>query len=197
MMKLYIKMPLKKALLLLFIGALVLVAGCTSNVANNATSSNTPGTNTPMAMTYANNYLTYLKSTLEPNNTIPSSNVVQNGSDAAQLTVTLKNTTPNGIWANGTATTMALNIKHYPSVDAATAFYNSQSFGYTTMTNDSLKGTGVPQGVVYAQTMGHNATLIHGATKIGSSSSFLQVTGSMIVQQDEFVVWGDISSMPV
>ena len=51
MMKRYIKMPLKKALPLLFIGALVLVAGCTSNVANNATSSNTPGTNTAMAVT--------------------------------------------------------------------------------------------------------------------------------------------------
>ena len=189
-------MPLKKALPLLFIGALVLVAGCTSNVANNATSSNTPGTNTPMAVTYANNYLTYLKSTLESNNTIPSSNVVQNGSDAAQLTFTLKNTTPNGIWANGTATTMAFNIKQFPSVDAATAFYNSQSFGYTIMTNDSLKGTGVPQGTIYAQTTGHNPTLFHGATKMGSIS-FLQVTGSTIVQQDEFVVWGDISGMPV
>jgi len=191
------KITLKMVLMLGVLAVLIVsVAGCTSNVANNATSSNTPGTNTPMAVTYANNYLTHLKSTLEPNNTIPSSNVVQNGSDAAQLTFTLKNTTPNSIWANGTATTMAFNIKQFPSVDAATAFYNSQSFGYTIMTNDSLKGTGVPQGVVYAQTMGHNATLIHGATKIGSIS-FLQVTGSTIVQQDEFVVWGDISGMPV
>jgi hypothetical protein len=93
------------------------IAGCTSSTRSNQTASSTSTTNNALA--YAKAFAIYLAD----NNTVKQTTVVANGTDGAQLTLILAH--------NGTTNTCAFNIQQFSSVASATAFYNSQSFGYT------------------------------------------------------------------
>jgi hypothetical protein len=154
-----------KAILILGVLAVlfVSVAGCTSPSSTSTTNN---------AQAYAKAFAT----DIGENSTVIQTTIVANGSDGAQLTLILAH--------NGTTNTCAFNIQQFSSVASATAFYNSQSFGYAQVSNG--KGTLYPS--VYSSVMGHNATINKAAATFSSSTNI-----SYVFQQDEFVTWGTVS----
>jgi len=174
--------------------ASLLVSGCTSSTTSSG------GQN--QAMAYATAFVNdNIKGSLGVNETIVSSSVVENGTDGARLTVSTVNTTRDAFYTNGSTGKYALNIKHFSSTDAATAFYNEQSVGYTPVgsygsagqfsisINQSLIN---PRGAYYTVT-GQNATVNSAAAKI-TNLSFVSGESSYVIQQNEFVTWGSTST---
>jgi len=179
------KNTLKMVLILGLLAVLIVsVAGCTSSTSSSNTST---GNSQNLALAYANAILQPANLGLGTNGTLTGSNAFANGSDGAQLTATIKNTTPDGLWTNGTITTMALNVQHFSSVDEATAFYNNQSFGYTAGLNTTINGTSV-----YEQVMGHAPSVSTGSYKL-ASFNFASAQMDLAMQQGEFVMWGQVS----
>jgi hypothetical protein len=182
--------PITAIAVLLLVVASLLIAGCTSST----TSSSGQNQATAYATAYVNDNI---KNSLGVNDTIISTSVVENGTDGAILTVLTANTTKDMVSANGSTTKYVLNVKHFSSTDAATAFYNEQSFGYMqAASNGSYGGLGNmsqpfinPRGAYYTVT-GHNATVNSPAVKI---TSLFPPTVDYLLQQNEFVTWGTIT----
>ena len=186
------KITFKMVLMLGVVAVLVVgICGCTNPV---QTAQNT-GSSSNKAVDLANAYLTNIKNNPGENSTVVSSNVVQNGSDAARISVTIENTTYNSFYPNGTIMTFALNITQFSSTDSASKFYNEQSAGFTQ--DDKNVSVPGPTDMVspYKTVMGHDAAVKHAAAKINTISlSPLSVGASFIVQTDEFVTWGTFTA---
>jgi hypothetical protein len=181
------KITLKMILMLGLLSVLIVsVAGCTSS-----TTSNPTGSSQNNAITYANAYLNDSIKTAYAGQTVTGVSVLANGSNGAQLTATIPNATDN------ITTTITVNIQQFPSVSAATTFFNSQSFGYTLGTpaaaNESITN---PASAAYQDTMGHAPTVTNTAYKI-ESESYYMAQGAVIMQQNEFVIWGTLSAATV
>ena len=174
---------------LLLVVASLLVAGCTNPIQQAAPQNK--------AVDYANAFVAATKkNNTDPNVTFTSVKVSENGTDQARISVTSVNTTKNksSLWSNGSTTTYALNVKKFDTTDAASKFYDDQSFGYSTTNSTNVTTFTSPDTNIYAQVMGHNSTLNQGAYKIGSFN-FISVSASLVLQQSEFVMWGDASIM--
>jgi uncharacterized protein (DUF2141 family) len=173
---------MKTNMKLLTIGVLVAVmlsvsmAGCVSNPLAPASKVND----------YAKNYIAYRTAHADSGYTVTSSKIVQNGTDAVQVTIVMT--------GGGYTETYSMNVKEFSNVNDATAFFNSQSFGMTPASASDLKnmtGAGNP----YDLTFGHNPNTTVGALKYGTIS-LIQATASQVFQQDNFVVWGDVLVSP-
>jgi hypothetical protein len=168
---------------------IVSVAGCTSQSANSgsgSTSGSTSGQNN--AVTYANAFLSDdVKPTFSPSfgYTITSARVIENGSDGARLAVTFSTTNETG--------TLIMNIQQFSSVNDATAFFNSQSFGYTPITTTNATTFPNQASAAYKGTTGHEPSVRAAAYKV-NSESFTGVQADVIKQQGEFVTWGSESA---
>jgi hypothetical protein len=180
------KITLKMVLMLGILTVLVVgVAGCTSNTQNTSNGGGSSGTSQNLALTYANALTQPANSSLGPNETLVSSTVVANGSDGARLTETIKNTTPQSIWPNGTSTTLGVNIQYFSSTGEATSLYNNQSFGYAPASNFTyINGTSA-----YEQVMGHASSTSNQSSKLGNLS-LASVQLNLVIQQGEFVTGG-------
>ncbi|MFZ0926475.1 MAG: hypothetical protein WCE82_09550 [Halobacteriota archaeon] len=187
-----IKITLKMVLMLGIIAVLVVgISGCTNPV---QTAQNTVSPSNK-AVELANALLTNIKNNPGENSTVVSSNVVENGSDAARMSATIENTTYNSFYPNGTITTYTYNITQFSSTDDAAKFYNEQSVGFTQ--NDTGVNAPGPTDMVspYKTVMAHDAAVKHLAVKINSISIFpLSVGASWIVQTDEFVTGGTMTA---
>jgi len=113
--------------------------------------------------------------------TLISSNIVQNGSDAVQVSMTLQNTTPTLIWSNGSIYTYTLNIKQFDNTNDASNFFNSTCFGYSPHAPVNS--------AIYEQVMGHTPTINRYSTQTASLSLF-GASINIASQQDEFVIYG-------
>jgi len=100
------------------------VSGCTT------TQNLITGGQTSQVNTYVNAFVNSTKAEQGPGSTVTSSNVVANGSDAMQVTMTITNTMPTSIRSNGSTYTYALNVKQFDDANDASNFYNSTTFGY-------------------------------------------------------------------
>ncbi len=181
------RITLRKVLMLgVFAVLVVSVAGCTSS-----TTSSSTGSSQNLAVTYANAYLNDSIKTAYAGQAVTGVSVLANGSNGAQLTAAIPNATDN------ITITIAVNIQQFPSVSAATTFFNSQSFGYTLGTpaaaNESITNTA---SAAYQDTMGHAPTITNSAYKIESESVYM-AQGDVIMQQNEFVTWGTFSAATV
>ena len=186
--------PITAIIVLSLVVASLLVTGCTNpiqQVQNAVTPQN-------KAVDYANAFVNYTKNNnTDSNVTFTSVKVSENGTDQARISITSVNTTKNtsSLWSNGSTTTYALNVKKFDSTDAATKFYDDQSFGYSAISSANLTTSFAnPNANIYAQVMGHDSTLNQGAIKIGNFN-FISISASFIIQQSEFVTWGDVSVM--
>lgn len=173
----------------LLVGLVVGVSGCTSTQ-----NPLTGGQTSNKAKAYADAWMNYSESHQGPNETT-TFKVIENGTDSVRISGTTTNTTPSGFWANGTTTTSALNVKYFSNKDEATKFYDNVSFGYTASSAKELSNLTTPDNNIYKQVTGHDATINSGAWKL-INFSFVSLSASVAVQQDEFVIWGDISVMP-
>jgi len=156
------------------------IAGCTSNSTNN-------GAQISQAHAYADAYVNSTKEIIP--NAQYEVNIVDNGTDAVRLSMTIMNNTTNG--GSSTTSTEALNVKQFATKDDATAFFNNVSFGY--MANDSL-ASAKPGTDAYFITTGHNATTQRGAMQI-NSLTLVTTSVSVAIQQNEFVIYGTVSTM--
>ncbi|MGD0716773.1 MAG: hypothetical protein ABR979_01730 [Halobacteriota archaeon] len=185
-------MTKKTAKMVLILGILAVlivgVAGCTSSTQNASSGSASSGNNQNLALAYANALTQPANIGLGPNETLVSSNVVANGSDGARLTETISNTTPQSLWANGTSTTLGINIQYFSSTGEATAFYNNQSFGYTPTSNLTI----INGSSLYEQVMGHAPSISDGAYKL-VNFNFASAQIDVVVQRGEFVMWGEVT----
>ena len=172
------------------IGALTLLivsmSGCTSQ-------SPTTGGQTSQVLKYAEAW----KSVIEKNNTDKNVTLtfktVANGTDAVRMTVTSVNKTKTSSYANGTTTTMSLNIKEFANKDDAKKFFDDVTFGYTAMTNSTLKAGVTESGDnPYVIAIGREPTMVDASWKI-DSFTFVTMGASLAIQQDEFVTYGTIS----
>ena len=113
------------------------------------------------------------------------------GSNGARLSETITNTTPNELWANGTSSAIAVNIQYFASTSEATAFFNNQSFGYTTAPPSYSVST--PNGIAaYKQVTGLTPSIDVEAYKL-ISFNFASVQANVAIQQDAFVIWGQVT----
>jgi hypothetical protein len=173
---------LKMALIIGVLSVLLVgVSGCTS------TQNLITGGQASPVNAYANGFVNSTKTEQAPGCTVTGSNIVANGSNAVQLTMTIKNTTPTSIWANGSTYTYALNIKQFDNTNDASSFYNSTSFGYSQGTTNSTPTSNNSD--VYQQVMGHAPTISRSSTQITSESLF-GASVNIAMQQDEFVIYG-------
>lgn len=182
------KITLKMVLILCILAVLVVgMCGCVSS--NNTTTTSSDN----RAVTYGNAFVKLLKA--EPGNqTVTESKVVANGSDAARLTVVMENRTVNKssiIWQNGTRITMSFNIKSSGSTDAATTFFNDQSFGMTPSNSSSTASMTLPTNDIYKAAFGTEATTNNEAGQLGSFN-FVQFSMSMALQQNDIVMYGTL-----
>lgn len=176
---------IKKLLAVIVLVMALSVAGCiqTQNLSSGSSQVNA----------YANAFVNSTKANLGPGETLVGSNVVQNGSDAMQVTMTVTNTTPTSIWSNGSIYTYALNIKQFDNTNDASNFYNTTSFGYNQGNSSSVSISNTTN--VYQQVMGHAPTLSRYSTQI-ASLSLLGGSINVAVQQDEFVTYGTVTVVP-
>jgi hypothetical protein len=185
------KDTLKMVLVLCVLTGLVVgVCGCTNPVqtAQNAVSPSNK------AIDYGNAFVNNEKQNPGENCTVTSSSVVANGSDAALMTVAVKNSThdPTSLWRNGTTDTFAFNIKQFSSTDEATTFYNTQSFGLTPQPASNVSSGQTNVVNPYEAVTGHNATTINAAMKL-ESFNFISASADLVTQTNEFVIYGTIS----
>ena len=143
--------PITAIIVLSLVVASLLVAGCTNpiqQVQNAVTPQN-------KAVDYANAFVNYTKNNnTDLNVTFTSVKVSENGTDQARISITSVNTTKNtsSLWSNGSTTTYALNVKKFDSTDAATKFYDDQSFGYSAISSANLTTSFAnPNANIYAQ----------------------------------------------
>ena len=179
-----------KSVLITAILVLLVVAmsGCTSSVSNVSVTAQTS-----QAQKYAQAFVDEAKKlNTDPNVTL-TSKIVENGSDAIQLTATSVNATKTAFYANGSTTTIALNIKQFASKADAEKFYNTISFGYTSNNNMTNNVTKLNDNPYFAAT-GKNPTETQASWKL-DSFNFVTMSSSLAVQQDEFVMWGTVSVM--
>jgi hypothetical protein len=182
------KITIKMVLMLSVVAVLVVgICGCTSVSNPLATSSDN------RAVDYGNAFVKLLKA--EPGNqTVTDSKVVANGSDAAQLTVVMENRTVNKtsiLWQNGTRTTMSFNIKSCGSTDAATTFFNDQSFGMTPPNSSEVANMTLPTNDAYKAAFGTAATTNNEAAQFGTFN-FIELSMSMVMQQNDIVMYGTL-----
>jgi hypothetical protein len=180
---------------LLTIGVLVAVVAGVCGCTNPVQTVQNAVTPTNKALDYANALLALTNGTLKPNQTVVNSKVIANGSDGARVTYTMEDTTKNGLWANGTSTTVSGSVKQYSSKDEATKAFDDVSFGYTPGKASDIANMTNPANDTYLKAFGHKATINNQATKI-DNLSFVSVSGSMAEQQDEIVTTVTISAMP-
>ena len=174
--------PLTLIICLTIIAALVIgTCGCTNPTTQSQTS---------QVEIYGKNFLDNAKAKLGPNETLTSSTLVKNGTDAVRLSYTTVNKTASVFTPNGTTATYNYNIKQFSNKDGATKFYNQSSFGYTPYNTSTA-----PKDPTYRQTTGRDATINNVALRI-DSFAFVTSKVSYIMQQDEFVTWGTASVMP-
>jgi hypothetical protein len=175
---------IKKLLAIVVLVMALSVAGCiqTQNASSGSLQVNA----------YANAFVNSTKANLGPGETLVSFNVVQNGSDAMQVTMTVTNTTPTSIWSNGSQYTYALNIKQFDTTNDASNFYNGTSFGYNQGNSASMS---LSTTNVYEQVMGHAPTMNRYSTQ-ETSLSLLGGTINVAIQQDEFVTYGAVTVVP-
>ena len=132
---------------LLTIGVLVAVVvgvcGCTNPV-QTLQNAVTP---TNKAFDYANALLTLTNQSLKRNQTLVSSKVIANGSDGARATYTIEDTSPNGLLANGSRTTVSASVKQYSSKDEATKAFDDASFGFTSSKASEIANLTKPVGL--------------------------------------------------
>jgi CTP-dependent riboflavin kinase len=179
-------MTTKTAKMVLILGILavliVSVAGCTSstqNASSGSTSSAATAQQTPTARDYAQNYLNATIASLGKNETLTNAKIIGNETDTAQLSYAITNTTSQPvIYTTGFTTTYGLNVTRFPSVEAATQFYEQTSLGYTPY-QPTLNAS------VYKTTTGHNPTINNESRRLNSITQ-----ASIATQQDEFVTWG-------
>jgi len=186
------KIALKMVLVLCIFAVLIVgICGCTHPVqtAPNAVSPSNK------AVDYGNAFVNVVKQNAGENASVTSSSVVATGSDAALMTIILKNTTHDSsrlIWQSGTVATYALNIKQFSSTDDASAFYGKQSFGLTPqhVKNASEGQTNVVS--PYKTVTGNDPTTVNAATG-GLSFNFVTASETFVAQTNEFVIYGTIS----
>ena len=176
---------IKKLLAIIVLVMALSVAGCTG--IQNPLS----GNQTSQVNAYANAFVSSFKANLGPGESLVSSNVVQNGSDAVQVTLTVANTTPTSIWSNGSTDTYALNVKQFDNTNDASNFYNSTTFGY----NPSASTNGAASANAYQQVMGHAPTISRVASQTVSLSLFGESI-NLAAQQGEFVIYGAATAVP-
>jgi hypothetical protein len=165
------KITSKMVLMLGVLAVLIVsVAGCTSSTSSNTTTTTQPQS---QAVAYANAFGSHIVNN-NPNDTT-NYNAVANGTNAAQLTITLVNTT--------STTTYALNVKQFSTTADATTFYNSTSFGYNPLGYDIIT-------TPYTQVMGYTPTVSRGSTQPQNN---LGGAINVIMQADEFVVYGTLT----
>jgi archaellin len=185
------KMRLKIAsfVLIFVLVAAVFVAGCAS--IQNPTS----GGQTSKVKAFSDALVNTVKSNLGPNETMVSSKVVENGTDATRVTFIVQNTTPQGqVNPNGTTATLSADVKQFPTKEDATSFYDNVSFGHTNLNKNESGMTPLQPKIVepYEETMGHAPTIVNGSYK-ADNLSLANGQGSIALQGDEFVIWGQIS----
>jgi uncharacterized lipoprotein YehR (DUF1307 family) len=146
------------------------IAGCTSSTNNNTT---TTTQQQSQAVAYANAFGSHVVNN-NPNDTT-NYNAVANGTDAAQLTITLVNAT--------STTTYALNVQQFSTTADATTFYNSSSFGYNPL-------VGAITTTPYTQVIGHTPTVNRASTQPQNN---LGEPLNIVMQADEFVVYGTLT----
>jgi hypothetical protein len=180
------KITLKMVFMLCVLAVLVVgMCGCTS-VSNPLTTSSDN-----RAVDYGNAFVKLLTA---GNQTVTESKVVANGSDAARLTVVMENRTVNKssiIWQNGTRITMSFNIKSCGSTDAATTFFNDQSFGMTPSNSSEVANMTLPANDAYKAAFGTAATTNNEAAQLGTFN-FIEFSMSMATQQNDIVVYGTL-----
>jgi len=176
---------IKKLLAIIVLVMALSVAGCTG--IQNPLS----GNQTSQVNAYANAFVSSFKANLGPGESLVSSNVVQNGSDAVQVTLTVANTTPTSIWSNGSTDTYALNVKQFDNTNDASNLYNSTTFGY----NPSASTNGAASANAYQQVMGHAPTISRVASQTVSLSLFGESI-NLAAQQGEFVIYGAATAVP-
>jgi hypothetical protein len=180
------KITLKMVFMLCVLAVLVVgMCGCTS-VSNPLTTSSDN-----RAVDYGNAFVKLLTA---GNQTVTESKVVANGSDAARLTVVMENRTVNKssiIWQNGTRITMSFNIKSCGSTDAATTFFNDQSFGMTPSNSSEVANMTLPANDAYKAAFGTAATTNNEAAQLGTFN-FIEFSMSMAMQQNDIVVYGTL-----
>ncbi|HYB59606.1 MAG TPA: hypothetical protein VEB88_05110 [Candidatus Acidoferrales bacterium] len=168
----------KRLLTIIVLVTMLSVAGCIGNPLSSQTS---------QVNAYANAYINATKAYLGPNVTLASSNIVQNGSNAVQLTMTIQDTTPISIWSNGSTYTYAVNIKQFDNANDASNFFNSTSFGYTPRAPADSN--------IYQQVMGHAPKINRYSIQTVSLSLFGE-SFNIAQQQDEFVIYGTGTAGP-
>jgi hypothetical protein len=173
--------------------ASLLVAGCTTSTQN--TTNTTTSGQTSQVKAFSEALLNNVKKNLGPNETMVSSKIVENGTDSMRVTYTVANTTPQGlINPNGTTATLTVNVKQFPTKENAAKFYDNVSFGYTVLNKNELGTSPLQPGIVdpYKEAMGRSATITNSSYKT-ESLSFVMGQGSIALQADEFVIWGQMS----
>jgi hypothetical protein len=185
------KDTLKMVLVLCVLAGFVIsVCGCTNplQTAQNAVSPSNK------AIDYGNAFVNYIKADPGENCVVTSSSVVANGSDAARMSVTIQNNTHNSssIWSNGTTSTIAFNIKHFSSTDAATSFYQDQSFGLTPQQAKNVSQGQTNLVSPYKQVTGNDPTVVNAAMG-GVTFNWVSAGATIVAQTNEFVTYGTIS----
>jgi hypothetical protein len=153
-----------------------------------------PSSQPSQAYAYASAYSNYTKYIAVGNETNASptytytSNIVNNGTDAVQLTIVIRAATPGAMYGRCSTDTFALNIKQFDTITDASNFFNSTSFGYYTQ---GITERAAPE---YQQVMGRAPTLSRYAstTNLGPGNIFLEQ--HILQQQDEFVLWGTFTA---
>jgi hypothetical protein len=184
--------PIAVIAVLLVVVASLSVSGCTTSTKQNSTT----GGQTSQVMKYAEAVNeTFNKNSTGKNVTV-TTKIVANGTDAVRMTVTLVNKTkdPKSLSANGSTTTEAFNIKQFANKGDAKKFYDDISFGYAA--NSEFQKNVSKQGDnPYFVAMGREPTSTQASWKI-DSFSFVSLSASVAIQQDEFVTYGTMSVMP-
>ncbi|MGZ4865383.1 MAG: hypothetical protein ACXV39_12250 [Halobacteriota archaeon] len=100
--------------------------------------------------------------------------------DAAQVTASAS--------VGNSTVIYALNVKQFGNIDDASSFYAKQSFGYVPAENTTSNFTDP-----YTQVMGHTPTITHTAHQAVSSNMYTGISGNVVAQADEFVIYGTVT----
>lgn len=185
--------PITAIIVLLLVVVSLLVSGCTTSTQN--TTNTTTSSQTSQVKAFSEALLNNVKKNLGPNETMVSSKIVENGTDSMRVTYTVANATPQGlINPNGTTSTLNVNIKQVPTKEDAAKFYDNVSFGYTVLNENELGTSPLQPGIVdpYKEAMGNIATITNSSYKT-ENLSFVMGQGSIALQANEFVIWGQMS----
>ena len=86
---------------------------------------------------------------------------------------------------------MSFNIKSCGTTDAATTFFNDQSFGMTPLNASETANMTLPANDAYKAAFGTAATTNNEAAQLGTFN-FIEFSMSMALQQNDIVTYGTV-----